>query len=157
MDQMSSTYVSSSVEQAGESALNRRGLRILCFDGGGVRGKASLLILREIMKSVGDGARPCDFFDFISGTSTGGLIAIMLAKLGYSIEQAIGCYDELAPKMFAKVAREVRYIINGGPLIDEGPLEEVFRMLGRVDGRNDALMDDGSNPRCKVNSVMTIR
>jgi patatin-like phospholipase/acyl hydrolase len=53
-----------------------------------VRGLSSLLILREIMKSVGARVRasetpkPCDYFDLIGGTSTGGLIAIMLGVLG---------------------------------------------------------------------------
>jgi len=62
--------------------------RILSLDGGGVRGLSSLLILREIMEDLEQrtGApktpRPCEFFDMIGGTSTGGLIAIMLGLLG---------------------------------------------------------------------------
>src|ERR1700735_1756364 len=61
--------------------------RILTLDGGGVRGLSSLLILREIMEEIGrqSGAErtplPCDYFDLIGGTSTGGLIAIMLGRL----------------------------------------------------------------------------
>ena len=67
--------------------------RILSFDGGGVRGLASLIILRGIMDNIHEeqikhGAtkstppRPCEYFDLICGTSTGGLIAIMLGRLG---------------------------------------------------------------------------
>ena len=53
-----------------------------------MRGLSSLLILREIMKDIEDvleatsEVRPCEYFDLIGGTSTGGLIAIMLGALG---------------------------------------------------------------------------
>ena len=62
--------------------------RILSLDGGGVRGLSTLLILRDIMEEIGRKmgtnipAKPCDYFDLIGGTSTGGLIAIMLGLLG---------------------------------------------------------------------------
>jgi len=62
--------------------------RILSLDGGGVRGLSSLLILREIMEDIdhrtgaSEPPRPCEYFDLIGGTSTGGLIAIMLGLLG---------------------------------------------------------------------------
>jgi len=49
-------------------------------DGGGVRGLSSLYILRSIMERVNnerkkelkDEIEPCDLFDLICGTSTGG-------------------------------------------------------------------------------------
>lgn len=53
-------------------------------DGGGVRGLTSLLILRQLMHQLGSEdtpAKPCQYFDIIAGTSTGGLIAIMLGIL----------------------------------------------------------------------------
>lgn len=62
--------------------------KILSLDGGGVRGLSSLLILREIMeeielmKDLDETPKPCEYFDLIGGTSTGGLIAIMLGLLG---------------------------------------------------------------------------
>ena len=59
--------------------------RILSLDGGGVRGLSTLLILRDIMEEIGPrspSAKLCDYFDLISCTSTGGLIAIMLGLLG---------------------------------------------------------------------------
>jgi|SRR5271170_5259314 len=62
--------------------------RVLSLDGGGVRGLSSLLILRNIMEEIarrnGPGAveaDPCEYFDLIGGTGTGGLIAIMLGRL----------------------------------------------------------------------------
>jgi patatin-like phospholipase/acyl hydrolase len=62
--------------------------RILTLDGGGVRGLSSLLILKDIMEdiakrtNVNQAPRPSEYFDLIGGTSTGGLIAIMLGMLG---------------------------------------------------------------------------
>jgi patatin-like phospholipase/acyl hydrolase len=61
--------------------------RILALDGGGVRGLSSLLILEKLMREIkrlnGDSQPllPCQYFDLICGTSTGGLIAIMLGRL----------------------------------------------------------------------------
>lgn len=73
-------------------------LRVLSLDGGGIKGLTSLLILRRIMRTMkieGDldmEPRPCDIFDVIGGTSTGGLIALMLGRLGMTVEEAIGQY-----------------------------------------------------------------
>jgi len=53
-----------------------------------VRGLSSLMILQEIMEDIGaqtgssTAPRPCEYFDLIGGTSTGGLIAIMLGLCG---------------------------------------------------------------------------
>ncbi|KAH7142064.1 hypothetical protein EDB81DRAFT_653957 [Dactylonectria macrodidyma] len=64
-----------------------QGLRILSLDGGGVKGYASLLVLKRIFRTIvaENGLihepLPCDVFDLIVGTSTGGLIAIMLGRL----------------------------------------------------------------------------
>ena len=67
-------------------------LRILSLDGGGIRGISSLYILKELMAQIERDRRttqppptahlrPCEVFDLICGTSTGGLIAIMLGRL----------------------------------------------------------------------------
>lgn len=63
--------------------------RILCLDGGGVRGIATLTMLQHIMDKVNETRskdeqmKPCDCFDLICGTSTGGLIALMLGRLEF--------------------------------------------------------------------------
>jgi predicted acylesterase/phospholipase RssA len=57
--------------------------RILSLDGGGAKGFYTLGVLREVEGLVG--ARLHEKFDLIFGTSTGAIIAAMLA-LGHSIE-----------------------------------------------------------------------
>ncbi|KAK1623459.1 acyl transferase/acyl hydrolase/lysophospholipase [Colletotrichum phormii] len=76
------------------------------LDGGGVRGVSSLLILEHLMEEIRktEGLdrvpRPCDCFDFIGGTSTGGIIAIMLGRLGMTVNECILQYREVAQKAF---------------------------------------------------------
>jgi patatin-like phospholipase/acyl hydrolase len=62
--------------------------RVLSIDGGGVRGLSALIILQQIMAEVGrqrgmvdPAPLPCEYFDLIGGTNTGGLIALMLGRL----------------------------------------------------------------------------
>lgn len=65
----------------------KKGVRILALDGGGVRGLSSLMVLEAIMKKIqleqglDEVPYPCAYFDLICGTSTGGLIALMLGRL----------------------------------------------------------------------------
>ncbi|KAJ4508075.1 hypothetical protein HRR83_005654 [Exophiala dermatitidis] len=82
---------------------------VLAFDGGGTRGLTSLLILQAIMHQLniilgisGKTLVPRDIFDAICGTSTGGLIAIMLGRFGMSVEECIKQYDSLAQRIFSK-------------------------------------------------------
>jgi patatin-like phospholipase/acyl hydrolase len=53
-----------------------RELCLLSLDGGGVRGLSSLGILEELMRKVDskNPPKPCDYFDLIGGTSTGGYV-----------------------------------------------------------------------------------
>lgn len=57
-----------------------RGLCLLSLDGGGVRGLSTLFILSALMRRLNDERqslklkrmKPCEVFDLIGGTSTGG-------------------------------------------------------------------------------------
>ncbi|KAJ7440029.1 FabD/lysophospholipase-like protein [Mycena latifolia] len=88
---------------------NSNGLRLLAFDGGGIRGLSSLLILEGIMyriqieKNLEVPPLPCEYFDLICGTSTGGLMALMLGRLRMSVEDAIQAYDTLAQEVFSEM------------------------------------------------------
>jgi patatin-like phospholipase/acyl hydrolase len=55
--------------------MSERKLRLFCFDGGGVRGLSSLYLLQQLMQAANkdNPPKPCNFFDMIGGTSTGGL------------------------------------------------------------------------------------
>lgn len=52
------------------------GCKILCLDGGGVRGLVQIEMLRQIEQKTGK--RIVDLFEWIVGTSTGGIIALAL-------------------------------------------------------------------------------
>ena len=55
-------------------------LRLLALDGGGVRGLSTLQILKQLMDTIDSESppKPCDYFDMIGGTSTGGLVVTAL-------------------------------------------------------------------------------
>ncbi|KAE8348615.1 serine hydroxymethyltransferase-domain-containing protein [Aspergillus coremiiformis] len=86
-------------------------LRILSLDGGGVRGYSMLIILQELMYRVyveceGKAPRrdeipkPCDHFDLIVGTGTGGLIALMLGRLRLDLETCKEVYVRMTRRVF---------------------------------------------------------
>ncbi|KDN34799.1 hypothetical protein RSAG8_12134, partial [Rhizoctonia solani AG-8 WAC10335] len=76
-----------------------RGSRILSLDGGGVRGYSALIILEAFMLRVKlhygseEDILPADFFDLIIGTSTGGIMALMLGRLRMSVGDCIKAYQ----------------------------------------------------------------
>ncbi|KAI5252859.1 phospholipase, patatin family protein [Aureobasidium subglaciale] len=77
-------------------------LNLLSLDGGGVRGLSTLYILKRIMAAIDlhNPPKPCDYFDMIGGTSTGGLIAVMLGRLEMSVDECIEAYIQLSEDVF---------------------------------------------------------
>ena len=63
--------------------LDSTGLCLLSLDGGGVRGLSTLYILKGLMTRLNgqrqeaglSRVKPCEVFDLIGGTSTGGCVA----------------------------------------------------------------------------------
>jgi patatin-like phospholipase/acyl hydrolase len=128
-------------------------VRLLVLDGGGVRGLSSLMILRRLMAVVDPDAppRPCDYFDMIGGTSTGGLIAIMLGRLRMTIDECIDAYTTLSDRVFEKKSHRVD-IIKGRlqGRFDSTALELAVKniLAGRGLGEDALLKDIDSH--CKV-------
>ncbi|KAJ7848220.1 acyl transferase/acyl hydrolase/lysophospholipase [Mycena leptocephala] len=121
-----------------------RGLRILSFDGGGIRGLSSLLILERILYRIQaeEGLTqlplPCEYFDLIGGTSTGGLIAIMLGRLRMPVGDAIGAYDELAQNVFS----ETKFFFQDGKFKASRLEAAIKKIVGeKSKDANEPMMD----------------
>jgi hypothetical protein len=86
--------------------------------------------------------RPCQVFDLICGTSTGGLIAILLGRFGLSCGEAIEVYREVGETMFGGEA-DSRKI--WGHIIEEGQLPSAMferkleDLTAKYTGSKDAL------------------
>ncbi|KAF8596369.1 FabD/lysophospholipase-like protein [Ceratobasidium sp. AG-I] len=90
------------------------GVRILEFDGGGINVLSALIIVWEIMRrvqairSLVEMPLPCEIFDLIYGTGTGGLVAILLGRLRLPITDAIECYVDILNRGFVKKGLGIR-------------------------------------------------
>ncbi|EAT82429.2 hypothetical protein SNOG_10094 [Parastagonospora nodorum SN15] len=129
-------------------------LRLLCLDGGGVRGLSSLMVLKMLMEMIDpdNPPKPCDYFDMIGGTSTGGLIAIMLGRLQMSVQECIDEYTTLFSSIFTKKKHRVGW---GGKLqgrFDHEALEAgIKRIVGeKLNDENALFKDNSSNGGCKT-------
>jgi hypothetical protein len=74
--------------------------RILCIDGGGIKGAIPIGFLARVEEVTGE--RVVDHFDLIAGTSTGGIIAIGLG-LGLSAKDILAFYRDDGPEIFGSV------------------------------------------------------
>ncbi|USP73984.1 FabD/lysophospholipase-like protein [Curvularia clavata] len=128
-------------------------LRLLALDGGGVRGLSALMILEKLMEAVNPDAppKPCDYFDMIGGTSTGGLIAVMLGRLKMSVGDCIDAYVLLSKRVFRKTRHRVtiKGQVQGRFNAEElaRAIKEVVKQQGL---KEDALLRDEPNAPCKV-------
>jgi uncharacterized protein len=77
--------------------------RILTLDGGGAKGFYTLGVLKEIESMLG--CKLSDRFDLIYGTSTGAIIAALLA-LGYEVDKIHELYKGHVPTIMKEKSRE---------------------------------------------------
>jgi len=106
--------------------------RLLALDGGGIRGLISLGYLARIEKILQERHNKAnlllsDYFDLIGGTSTGAIVATLLA-LGWSVEDIHKMYltlgrDAFQPRKtwFGPLGRLI------GAKFDEKPIEEILK------------------------------
>lgn len=128
-------------------------IRLLALDGGGVRGLSSLMILQQLMDTVDPESppKPCDYFDMIGGTSTGGLIAIMLGRLRMTVDDCIGAYTSLSNRVFEKKGYPVNIKGKIRARFDTAELERAIEQIVEDGGfDSDTLLKDSSDASCKV-------
>jgi Patatin-like phospholipase len=106
-------------------------------DGGGVRGYSMLIIIQELMHRTyvemeGTAPRrdqipkPCDHFDLIVGTGTGGLIALMLGRLRLDLETCKELYVRLTRMVF-ETDKTIAGIPYRSTLFKASKLEEAIK------------------------------
>ena len=100
---------------------------MLALDGGGIRGLITLGILERIERLVKarTGQPLHEYFDYIAGTSTGGIIAAGLAR-GMTTAQLIQFYETNGRDMFdpAFLLNRIKYLYTADPLRQK--LKEAF-------------------------------
>lgn len=140
-----------------------REFRVLSLDGGGIRALVSLMFLDQLMRGLANDAvipKPCEYFDLIVGTSTGGLLAIMLGVLQMSVQECIAAYTELATTIFPPRKRprfrlrlSMTQFLKVQPKYDANVFEMALKTFLTKRGYNpEALLLDPGNtdPKCKV-------
>lgn len=105
--------------------------RILSLDGGGIRGAVTLGFLERLEAAIdeleGRPVRLADWFDLIGGTSTGSIVAALLA-LGYRVADIRDLYWRLGPLVFK---RRFGWIFGWNAKFDGAVLaREIDRILG---------------------------
>ena len=109
--------------------------RLLALDGGGIRGLISVEVLAAIESMLqkrlnrGDDFVLADYFDYIAGTSTGGIIATCLSW-GMRVSQVREFYQENGKTMFdkASILKRFRYKYEDHALANK--LREVLSQDG---------------------------
>ncbi|KAL1959071.1 hypothetical protein VTO42DRAFT_2857 [Malbranchea cinnamomea] len=141
----------------------QRPLRLLSLDGGGVRGLSTIIILKHLMRRLNahrdkdKQLQPWQVFDLIGGTSTGGLIAVMLGRLRMTLDECEQAYLTLSESIFQPKREKWRVISRAADLaqakgrFDARALEQAIKETIRSKGLdpNTALLKD-DDPRCKV-------
>ncbi|KAB5589238.1 Patatin-like phospholipase [Ceratobasidium theobromae] len=150
-----------------------RPLRILSLDGGGVRGYSALIILRDFLanlqqdEGLDEPILPADYFDLIIGTSTGGILALMLGRLRMTVEECLEAYRTLAREVFSGGLISTTFnatttmLFEGGrlTLYDESTLEKSVKATVKkwtADDNEDALLFDPSPDSCRTAIVTAL-
>lgn len=86
------------IHASDQNEKNGMSRRILCIDGGGIKGAFPASFLAVVEDSF-DG-HVADYFDLITGTSTGGILALGLG-LRIPTRELLSFYEQKGPKIFA--------------------------------------------------------
>uniref|UniRef100_A0A8C3FXU3 phospholipase A2 n=1 Tax=Cyclopterus lumpus TaxID=8103 RepID=A0A8C3FXU3_CYCLU len=113
--------------------------RLLCLDGGGIKGLVLIQMLIALEREAGRPTR--ELFDWVAGTSTGGILALAIVH-GKSMEYLLCLYFRMKEQVF-----------KGSRPYESAPLED---FLQKEFGENTK-MTDVCYPRVMVTSVLADR
>jgi patatin-like phospholipase/acyl hydrolase len=103
---------------------------------------------------------PCDHFDIICGTSTGGIIALMLGRLRMSVDECIDTYIKLSRDIFAheKSFKGVQRLA-GGAVYSSSKMEAKIKAIieSKTGDANAKMKDPLKKECCKTFVVATAR
>ncbi|KAK3510016.1 hypothetical protein QTP70_025318 [Hemibagrus guttatus] len=113
--------------------------RLLCLDGGGIKGLVLIQILIALEKEAGRPVR--ELFDWVAGTSTGGILALAVVH-GKSMDYLRRLYFRMKDKVF-----------KGSRPYESAPLEDFLKQ----EFGEDTKMTDVRHPKVMVTSVLADR
>ena len=145
--------------------------KLLACDGGGIRGIISIEVLAriesELRKSSGNLKLVlADYFDYVAGTSTGAIIATLIA-LGYSVDQTRDFYLRSGAEMFHKarlwerfrtkfeddkLSKMLRDVIGEDTTLGSEKLRTLLMMVMR-NATTDSPWPLSNNPKARYNDV----
>uniref|UniRef100_A0A3P9MSC6 phospholipase A2 n=1 Tax=Poecilia reticulata TaxID=8081 RepID=A0A3P9MSC6_POERE len=138
-------YVGAAIGAIGKSEVDGQVMekkkidRLLCLDGGGIKGLVLIQMLIALEKEAGRPTR--ELFDWVAGTSTGGILALAIIH-GKSMEYLRCLYFRMKEQVF-----------RGSRPYESAPLED---FLKKEFGENTK-MTDIRFPRVMVTSVLADR
>ncbi|CAH7449728.1 cGAMP-activated phospholipase [Vibrio chagasii] len=129
-----------------DNVLPQSAIRVLSLNGGGVRGLFTISVLAELERIIeessdGECVKIGDYFDLITGTSIGGLLALGLAE-GKSARELKEVFYSKSDKIFPKYRffdRLIKVFKKAfGATYQTGPLKEaIIEMIGEGTTFND--------------------
>ena len=145
--------------------------KLLACDGGGIRGIISIEVLAriesELRKSSGNLKLVlADYFDYVAGTSTGAIIATLIA-LGYSVDQTRDFYLRSGAEMFHKarlwerfrtkfeddkLSKMLRDVVGEDTTLGSEKLRTLLMMVMR-NATTDSPWPLSNNPKARYNDV----
>ena len=128
--------------------------RVLCLDGGGIRGLSEILILKDLMLQVrlrnklNFTPEPRQCFDFICGTEAGGLIAILLGRLGMSLAECEEVFRAVGPGIFSQASPKtsLRQALLGSQWASDRWDKTFTSLVGRESMNESGLAAPGQVP-----------
>lgn len=141
--------------------------KLLAIDGGGIRGVLALEILAKIEEIFAKGRASyvlADDFEYIAGTSTGGIIAAGLS-CGMRVSQIMDFYENSGPKMFEKewllkriyadfqsepLAQELKSVFGTDTTLSSDKMRTLLLLVLR-DATTDSPWPISNNPFAKYN------